>query len=238
MIWLCWAGPTASGAAEGGSRGEQCRRSTKDDHYNMQSTQKSFPLQCTVERLLGSAIKNPYRLTRTPLWVTVCSYVRDNRAALKTCSTPHLQFRFMHELQNPVAQFNFGRQPRKTLAWATRSNLWELCLPRGEIVACLPQSWNTSSLCKSVKIFEPWFHVIETWVFYTIGSISNSKLLAYIIQHLILQGSFSLGRESNFTASSSDNQRSTFYVLPKPCTTWQLATLQTNFAPTVKEWLK
>ena len=59
MIWLCWAGPTAGlWCCRGGSRGEQCRRScTKDDHYNMQSTQKSFPLQCTVERLLGSAIK-------------------------------------------------------------------------------------------------------------------------------------------------------------------------------------
>ena len=55
----------------------------------------------------------------------------------------------------------------------------------------VPQSWNTSFLCKSVKIFEPWFHVIETWVFYTIGSISNPKLLAHIIRHLILQGSFS-----------------------------------------------
>ena len=27
----------------------------------------------------------------------------------------------MHELQNLVPQFNFGRQPRKTLAWATRT---------------------------------------------------------------------------------------------------------------------
>ena len=104
----------------------------------------------------------------------------------------------------------------------------------------VPQSWNMSSLFKSVKIFEPWFHVIETWVICRIWRISNPKQLAQIIQHLTGLVFLHAGgaEKAIFITSSSDNQRSTLYVLPQPCTTWQLATLQTNFAPTVKEWLK
>ena len=179
MIWLCWAGPTASGAAEGGSRGEQCRRSTKDDHYNMQSTQKSFPLQCAVERLLGSAIKKSLSPSPDTTMGDCLQLSPWHQSCFKNVFHSPSAIPLHAWTPKPCGAVQFWSSAEKDVGMGN-SNLWA---SRRRDCA-VPQSWNMSSLFKSVKIFKSWFHVIETWVSYRIWRISNPKQLAQIIQHL------------------------------------------------------
>ena len=135
MIWLCWAGPTASGAAEGGSRGEQCRRSTKDDHYNMQSTQKSFPLQCTVERLLGSAIKKSLSPSPDTTMGDCLQLSPWHQSCFKNVFHSPSAIPLHAWTPKPCGAVQFWSSAEKDVGMGN-SNLWELFLRRGEIVAC------------------------------------------------------------------------------------------------------
>ena len=209
--------PNGLCCCRGRIEGEQCRRSTKDDHYNMQSTQKSFPLQCTVERLLGSAIKKSLSPSPDTTMGDCLQLSPWHQSCFKNVFHSPSAIPLHAWTPKPCGAVQFWSSAEKDVGMG-KSNCETFPSRRRD--RAVPQSWNMSSLFKSVKIFEPWFHVIETWVSYRIWRISNPKQLAHIIQHLILQGSFSFMQVV---------QRKQFYHL----ILWQPEKYLLRFTPTL-----